>query len=66
MHATHETLRKSKIFQTIVMTGLFFSKQAYFRVIFSVRNMWLIFKTGLSLKSANFQGFRVLRQKGIR
>lgn len=36
-----------------------FSKQANFRVIFIVRNMWLIFKTGLLLNPANFQGLRV-------
>lgn len=49
-------------FQTgIVKTGLF-SKQAYFRVIFSARNRGLIFKTGLLLNPANFQGFRVFYQ----
>lgn len=36
-----------------------FSKQANFRVIFIVRNGWLIFKTGLLLNPANFQGLRV-------
>lgn len=40
------------------MTG-FFSKLAYFKVIFSASNMWLICETRLLFNPANFQGFRV-------
>lgn len=55
-----------KSFQTgIVITGLF-SKQAYFRVIFSAKNRWLIFKTKLILLNlANFQALCISGKENI-